>query len=245
MKSMLTPTLLLIALMGATQAEAQAENPGATFRRGNEAASQRRWDSALDEYSRLAKGGVRAPSLYWNWGQVAAAGGRKGEALWAMNQARELAPRDPGVYRELERLRIDLGLDPSEVSLGPIGDVRAVARRFRFDAIAAVAFLLSALAALGKKPRIALSRAAFLAGLLLLVPLLAGRWQESRGVVIHKDAPLVDAPRVDALALANLREGEIVPLLGEDGEYLRIQDASGARGFAHRDDVWNVEAAHP
>jgi uncharacterized protein YgiM (DUF1202 family) len=58
--------------------------------------------------------------------------------------------------------------------------------------------------------------------------------------VVQKDAPLMDAARNDALALANLREGEVVPILGEEGEYVKIQDASGARGFAHRNDVRRI-----
>ena len=81
---------------------------------------------------------------------------------------------------------------------------------------------------------------ALLLGLALLSPLFGGRWREPRGVVVQKDAPLVDVPRADAVALANLREGEVVPLLGEDGDYVRIQDASGARGFAHKNDVRKI-----
>ena len=76
-----------------------------------------------------------------------------------------------------------------------------------------------------------------LVGVLLISPVLAASLGERRGVVVQKDAPLVDRPSPDAVALANLREGEVVPLLGEEGDYLRIQDASGARGFAHQNDV--------
>jgi hypothetical protein len=73
-------------------------------------------------------------------------------------------------------------------------------------------------------------------------PFATGAWRERRGVVVQKEAPLVDVPRTDAVALANLREGEVVPLLGEEGDYVRIQDASGARGFAHRTDVLRIES---
>ena len=52
-------------------ASAQAEAPSAIFRRGNEQAAKSRWDDAITEYSRLAKDGVKAPSLYWNWAQAA------------------------------------------------------------------------------------------------------------------------------------------------------------------------------
>lgn len=234
--------LLLLTTLAATLASAQVEAPSEVFRRGNEHAARSRWDDAIGEYARLAKDGVKAPSLYWNWAQAASASGRKGEALWAFMSSRELTPGDSSMIREVERLRGELGLDPSEISLGFLGDLRMLARRFHFDALAIAAFLLSMLAVMGKKSRSSLSLASLLAGLLLLAPFVAGSWREPRGVVVQKDAPLVDAARSDAVALASLREGEVVPLLGEEGEYVKIQDASGARGFAHKNDVRRIGA---
>jgi hypothetical protein len=231
---------VLVTLLWVPFAEAQAEAPTVVFRRGNENAAHSRWDDAILEYGRLAESGVGAPSLYWNWAQAASASGRKGEALWALMRARDLTPTDTSMIRETERLRGELGLDPSEMSLGLLGDLRMLARRFRFDGLAIAALFLSVLALLGKKPRASLSLGSLLLGLLLATPSFLGSWREPRGVVVQKDAPLVDAPRTDALALANLREGEVVPLLGEEGDYVRIQDASGARGFAHKNDVRKV-----
>lgn len=232
--------LALWATLLAGLAFAQSETPSAVFRRGNENAARSRWDDAIAEYNRLAHDGLRAPSLYWNWAQAASANGRKGEALWALLRGRELTPGDAGMIREVERLRSELGLDPSEVSLGFLGDLRSLARRFRFDALAMVAFALSIALALKRGPRSPLSLAALLVGLLFGAPFVAGSWSESRGVVVQKDAPLMDAPRNDAVALANLREGEVVPLLGEEGDYVKLQDASGARGFAHKNDVRKI-----
>jgi hypothetical protein len=232
---------ILVALILAHRAAAQPESAVATFRHANESATRARFDEALLVYARLAQEGVRAPSLYWNWAQVASASGKKGTALWAFMRAQELTPTDSVLVREIERLRSELGLDPSELSLGFLGDARTFARRFRFDVLAMVAFLLSLATVVRRKPGSALSLVAFVIGLLLLAPLLAGIWRDPRAVIVHKDAPLMDAPRGDALALANLREGEVVPILGEENEYVRIQDASGARGFAHKTDVVKIE----
>ena len=235
---------LLAVLLWTPLAEAQTQTPGeaptAIFRRGNESAARGQWEAALGAYAELEKQGVRAPSLYWNWAQTAAAAGKKGEALWAALRARELAPADSSLSREVERLRAELGLDPSEVSLGLLGDLRVQARRFRLDLVAMVLLVISLGALLGKKPQTILSRGALLVGVLLALPFLGGAWRESRGVVIQKDAPLLDIPRNDAIALANLREGEAVPLLAFEGDYVRIQDASGARGFAHKADVRKI-----
>lgn len=228
---------LAVLLLSAAPAHPQADAPELGFRRGNESAARSRWDDAISEYSRLERAGLRAPSVYWNWAQAAAASGKRGEAVWALLRAQELTPRDASMVRELERLRGELGLDPSEISLGFLGEGRRLARRFRFDGLAVATFLLSILSLGGKKPKTSLSLVSFIAGLILIAPLLAGGWREARAVVVHKDAPLMDIPRNDAVALANLREGEVLPILGDEGEYVRIQDASGARGFAHKSDV--------
>lgn len=241
MRPRLVGVLLSLALgiLPAT-ANASPEDPAIGFRRGNESASRSRFAEAIAEYNRLAHERVSAPSLYWNWSQAAVASGRKGEALWALLRAQELSPRDSSLARDIERLRSELGLDPSEISLGFLGDVRLMARRFRFDAIAIGVLVLSILLLLGSKPRKALALGSLLVGATLISPGVAGGWREPRGVVVQKDAPLTDAPRSDAVALANLREGEVVPLLGEEGDYVRIQDASGARGFAHKADVRSI-----
>ena len=231
---------ILAMLLCIAPAPAQAEDPTVRFRRGNENASRSRWEEAMLEYGQLAKEGVRAPALYWNWAQAAAASGKKGEAFWALLRAQDLEARDSTISRELERLRGELGLDPSEVSLGLWGDTRRLARRLRFDGLAIAAFALSLIATMGGKPRASLSLLMFLIGLVLVCPFLVAPFRDSRGVVVQKDAPLVDVPRDNAVALSNLREGEVVPILGEEGAYVRIQDASGARGFALKSDVRRI-----
>ena len=217
-------------------ASSHAQETGSRFRAANESAAQRRWDEALSTYEEIAGQGVRSPSLYWNWSQTAAATGRQGEALWALLNVRELSPGDSSVSAEVERLRAELGLDASEISLGLLGDLRNTARSFRLDAVALVALLVAL--ALATSPRRARGSRILLAiGLALLVPFVGAILGESRAVVCLKDAPLVDIPRADAVPLAMLREGEVVPILGVEGDYLKIQDASGARGFAHKNTV--------
>lgn len=227
-----------MALLMTAYARADTET---SFREANEKAAHGQWQDALPIYSKLARDGVRVPALYWNWAQTAAASGRKGEALWAYMAVRNVAPRDPGVGREIEKLRAELGLDPSEISLGLEGDARLLARRLRFDMLAVLALLCSIGVLLVPRPRAAFSVVLLLLGLLLLGPYCFAAWRQPRAVIVQKDAPLLDASRDDAVALANLREGEVVPILEEAGDFVKIQDASGARGFAHRDDVRRLE----
>jgi tetratricopeptide (TPR) repeat protein len=232
--------LLLLAFFLGASLSAHAESSAEAFRRGNEHASRGRWDKAISEYDQLARAGIKAPSLYWNWAQVATSQGRKGEAIWALQRAQELAPRDVSVPREIERLRAELGLDPSEISLGAFGDLRRVAARYRFDALAILFLALSVALLVGTNPRRPLSLGVLVLGLFLLAPYLLGGQAEARGVVVQKDAPLMDAPGAQSLALANLREGEVVPILEAEGDFVKIQDASGARGFANKNDVRRI-----
>lgn len=231
-------TAPLLILLGVLPVSAQSPDSAALFRSGNEKASLSRWDEAIESYVKLDEAGVRSPALYWNWAQAAGASGLKGEALWALLSAQELAPRDASINREMERLRGELGLDPSEMSLGFWGELRALARRFRLDAAAIALMIVSLAAVFRRQPWGAL--ACFLVGLVMLFPLFAAPWRQARAVVIQKDAPLIDAPSLDAVALATLREGEVVPVLGQEGDYVRIQDASGARGFADNRDVRRI-----
>ena len=57
------------------------------------------------------------------------------------------------------------------------------------------------------------------------------------GVVVRRGAALLDAASPVAAPLVTRREGEVVPILAESGGYLRVQDSSGARGWASREDV--------
>ena len=40
-----------------------------------------------------------------------------------------------------------------------------------------------------------------------------------------------------AESIGSLREGEVVPLLGRSGDYVRVEDSSGVRGWAAAADV--------
>jgi hypothetical protein len=79
-------------------------------------------------------------------------------------------------------------------------------------------------------------------GLLVLAAPLGGAGARDVGVVLRRDAPLFDSASPSAESLGMLREGEVVPILGRTGPYVRLQDSSGARGWASASDVGLVEA---
>jgi hypothetical protein len=62
-------------------------------------------------------------------------------------------------------------------------------------------------------------------------------------VVVRRGAPLLDAAGPTAGTLGSLREGEVVVVLEESGGYLRVEDSSGARGWASSTDAWRLDRA--
>jgi SH3 domain-containing protein len=57
------------------------------------------------------------------------------------------------------------------------------------------------------------------------------------GAVVRRGAPLFDAASPTAETVGTLREGEVLPILESSGGYVRVEDSSGARGWALASDV--------
>jgi hypothetical protein len=75
------------------------------------------------------------------------------------------------------------------------------------------------------------------AGLVTAAVPLAGSWARPLAVVVTRGAPLLDSASPGAAPLGALREGEVVPVLERGGDFLRVEDSSGSRGWAHVADV--------
>ena len=237
--------LALLGVCSATLAWAGGGSPGERFREANETARHGDYPKAIEQYARLADDGARSGSLYWNWAQAAAARGASGEALWALMQAREYEMGDPAIARGVERLRTGLNLDPAELNPEPL----AVLRRWSHGlhlALAAVALLVVSLVAhaigrwRGARFGAGVSWASLTLGTLLVAVCLLAASARSVGVVIRRGAPLLDAASPTAEVSGSLREGEVLPILETSGDYVRVQDSSGARGWAHVADVRRV-----
>ena len=221
---------------------------GERFREANDLVRAGEYPKAMGLYQDLAASGPESASLYWNWAQAAAARGAQGEALWALLRARELDPGDRAVARDVERLREALNLDPAEIAPEPLAAAARFARRFRLDLLAAGLLALSVLAHLlaralpGARWARPAAWAAFVAGLALAAVPIAGSFARPTAAVVRRGAPLVDAASPSAEAVGALREGEVVPVLQASGDWLRVEDNAGARGWAHAADVRRLDA---
>jgi hypothetical protein len=238
-----------LALALATSAGAGGTGPSAPdrFREAGELLRQGDSVKAAAIYRELAESAAESASLYWNWAQAAASRGETGEALWAALRARELDPADRALPREIQRLREAANLDPAEIAPEPLAVLGRVGRRFRLDLLA-LAFAVVSVAAHAATRRLPAarwpSRAAwgtFALALAAGVAPVAATAAHPTGVVVRRDAPLYDAASPTAATIGSLRLGEVVPLDEETAGYLRVEDSSGARGWARRDDVWPLD----
>jgi hypothetical protein len=198
-------------------------------------------------YRELAANGEASASLYWNWSQAAAARGELGEALWALLRARELQPGDRAVGREIDHLRDTANLDPAELAPDPLASVERVTRWLHLDLLAVVFLVMSlVLHGFGRWRRAArwpgpAAASAFAVGACLTLAALAGSFAGPTAVVVRRGAPLFDAASQTANQLGTLREGEVVPILERSGDHLRVEDSSGASGWAGVADVWPLD----
>jgi hypothetical protein len=222
---------------------AHAAAPEQRFRDAGELARSGDYPRAIAAYESLAAAGQASASLYWNWAQAASARGATGEALWALLRARELDPADHAVNRDIERVREGANLDRAEIAPEPLAAVARASRQFHLDLIAVALLALSILAHLllrarhGLAPFGPLAWASLVLGLLVAAAPVAGAMAHPTAVVVKRGAPLLDAASPTANTVGTLREGEVLPILERSGGYLRVEDSSGARGWAVPGDV--------
>ena len=236
----------LLALL-ALSSMGRADTPADRFRAAGEQLRAGDALKAVAIYRDLAASGVESASLYWNWAQAASARGELGEALWAMLRAREIDPGDRALPREIQRLRESVNLDSAEIAPEPLAALARASRRFRLG------WLVVALAGISLASHVGLrllpahrwpaptAWATLALALALASVPLAGSLARPTGVVVRRGAPLLDSASPTAGVIGSLRQAEVVPLLERSEDYMRVEDSSGARGWAHADDVWPLE----
>jgi hypothetical protein len=236
---------VLALLLLAARAGAQTDTAtAASFRQAGELVRGGDSLKGVATYRAMAASGLESGSLYWNWAQAAGARGELGEALWAVLRARELEPGDRALPREIQRLREAANLDAAELQPEPLAVLGRASRRFHLGllalALAGLSVAAHAFARLLPASRWPAPAAWIGLGLALLTgsgPLLASLARPT-GVVVRRGPPLLDSASPTAGSIGTLRQGEVVPLLERTADYVRVEDSSGARGWAHRDDVW-------
>jgi hypothetical protein len=241
---------LLVGLAGWLAAAAAAPASAQTadrFQEANRLVRSGDYPKGIGIYQELASSGQEGASLYWNWAQASAARGEAGAAMWALLRGRALDPGDAALGREIERIRQAANLDPAEIAPEPLSVLARVGRRFRIGLLALLLAGLSVVSHLAARampgsrwPVPAAWVSLSLAVVLALVP-LGGALARPEAVVVHRGAPLLASASPSAEVLGTLREAEVLPILEQSGDYLRVQDSSGARGWALASEVWPLD----
>lgn len=238
---------VLAALLWASAGAVASESPEERFRGAGELLRSGDAPRAVATYQRLAAEGHESASLYWNWAQAASTRGANGEALWALLRAREVDPGDAALEREIARVREAAGLDPAELQPEPLGALARVSRRLHLDllalGLAALSLGLHAWARFRGVSRRVVPAGWTAGGLALLVGLLpiAGSMARPTAVVVARGAPLLESASPGAEPVATLREGEVVPVLEASAGFARVEEASGARGWARAADLRRLD----
>jgi hypothetical protein len=242
---------LVVATNGSTAGAETSLTPDQRFREAGELVRSGDVPKGIAIYRELAASGVESGSLYWNWCQAASARGEAGEALWAALRAREMDPGDRALPREIQRLREAANLDPAEIAPEPLATLARGSRRFHLDwlalALAGLSVVARVLARLlpGNRRLVPAAWTALaLSALAGAVP-VAASFGRPTAVVVRRSAALLDSASPAASTIGSLRQGEVVPLAERSGAYVRIEDSSGARGWAHQDDVWALDQPPP
>lgn len=239
---------LALLVAGAGLLLAASPGPEERFREGTALLRSGDIPGGLTVFRELASSGHESANLYWNWAQGAAARGRAGEAMWALLRAREVGPRDVAAEREVERLRQALQLDHAELNPVPTAALARVARAWHFQLVFAVLLAFALHLRIFYWRRAALrwpavvSMIALVVALALAAATFIGSSARPTAVVTAREVALLDAASSTARTVATLREGEVVPVYDTAGEFLRVQDSSGARGWARTTDVWWLDA---
>lgn len=249
----MTKTLLVLVLASspALASSSGPSSPEERFRQGGELARSADYLGAIGVYRELAAQGNESASLYWNWAQAAASVGASGEAMWTLLRARELSPGEGAIKRAIEERRAVANLDPAEIAPETLGALARTGHRYRLDLLGLVLLVLSVLAhgasrfLLRNRSATLLAWATVVLGMSLSAVPLLGSLARPTGVVVRRGASLFDAASETAQMMGSLREGEVVPLLGLSGRYLRVEDSSGARGWARVEDVWRLDGPPP
>jgi hypothetical protein len=230
-----TSLLAAILLLGVA-GPARAESHGASFDEANRSYSEGHFADAVTDFETLARThGWSAPLLY-DLANAYAQEGNVGLSVLNYERAQVLAPRDPDIAANLAYVRAKAGL-PAPVQPW----YQRFARTFSLTTwtlLAVFGFWLACVAFLaGRKWRVRrLVRAAFFAALVgvstTTAAVVLDRDLDHAVVVERKTAPVRVSPFDTAASEASLSEGEDVSIIGRHGDFVRVRDGQGRKGWA-------------
>jgi tetratricopeptide (TPR) repeat protein len=235
---------LLASMSSGAAEDARPFEPYAVFFQGNTAYREGRYDDAIREYQQVVDAGYESGSLYFNLANAEFKSGRIGAAVRDYERARRLLPRDPDVRANLRYAIEQAGVDPVEPPLWkriafPLAGALTTGELAPIIALLWLAFWATLAVALIVAPlRPAWRRVAWAMGLLLafFASNLAVRVWDSeltrRAVVTAGGETAVRfEPAESGTEHFRAREGDLLVVGGESGDWYRVERGDGRRGW--------------
>jgi tetratricopeptide (TPR) repeat protein len=237
----------VVLLLMAGAAGARAESVSDTFLQANKFYEQGKYGQSAAIYEELLRGGHVSPAIYFNAGNAWFKAGQIGRALYDYRRAEELAPRDPDIRANLGIARAKAGA--GNTALPGTRWTRWIARltlnEWACCASAAVGLFFLVLAARQLSPLFGKSSgglAGFLAVVTIWLLICLGlsinqRLLEKSSIVIVPEAVARRGPLEESQSAFTAHDGTEMTVLGRDGDWLQVSDASRQIGWLPQKDV--------
>ena len=240
----LLATLILVA--GVWAATTPGSSRGSFFE-GNQAYSQGRYEDAIAHYRAAAEAEGVSASLLFNLANAYQQQGNAGQAVLNYERALALVPGNADIQANLQRLRKDMGLyreaEPIWVRFFEALSLNAwtLLASGAFFAVGLLFLLRGVLPFLTKqgeaeKPFAFLPFRTVISLLLVVMAVsLTGVWTQfenlNRAVVTQPDARLLISPFESAESIAPIKEGRVVEILKDFGDFSYVREANGQTGW--------------
>jgi tetratricopeptide (TPR) repeat protein len=235
-----------LALLLLSAATLRGQSTADAFVQANKLYEEGKYPQAAAAYEKLVQAGTISSALYFNLGNAWLKSAQIGKAIYAYHKAEDLAPRDPDIRANLQIARSQAGNN----AVLPGSRWTRWAGQLTLDewaeaASAALAVFFLALAAREIAPAFRQSGRGWLAGLgLITVVLVIGlslamdqHLFEKTSVVITSEAVVRRGPLNEAQSAFTVHDGAELRVLGQDGDWLQVSDASRHIGWVAQRDV--------
>jgi tetratricopeptide (TPR) repeat protein len=236
-----------VLLLLAGVAGARAESISDTFLQANKFYEEGKYSQSAAVYEQLLQTGHVSPAIYFNAGNACFKAGQVGRAIYDYRHAEQLAPHDPDIRANLGIARAKAGA--SSAALPGSRWTRWVGRvtlnEWACAASAAAALFFLVLTARQISPAFGKSSGG-LAGVLaaaavwLLICLglsIDQRLLEKSSIVIVPEAVARRGPMEESQSAFTAHDGAEMMVLGRDGDWLQVSDASHQIGWLQEKDV--------
>jgi tetratricopeptide (TPR) repeat protein len=235
-----------LALLLLSAATLRAQTPVDAFVQANKLYEEGKYPQAAAAYEKLTDSGIHSPALYFNLGNACLKSGKLGQAIYAYRQAQNLAPRDPDIRANLQIARSQAGNNavlPGSRWTRWAGHLTL--NEWTGAASVAVALFFLVLAAREIVPSLRQSSGGWLTclgvisvGLVIGLTLAVEQHLIDRtSVVITPEAVVRRGPLNEAQSAFTVHDGAELRVLGQDGDWLQVSDASRHIGWVAQRDV--------